>query len=373
MNRLRTWQSLPITRIALLLTAIVLVGQGCGSSADGGVLYSEDVGETWEYRVYVGQDRRRVLTIADQQITDIEIDPFDSNILYIGTDGGGIFKTNTRGEQWWQLPTNAANINDIEINPQEANELFVAVGAYIIRSQDSGETWDAIYQDTQEDAFITRVVVDWFNADRVYATTSLGQVVQSVDGGENWREVHKVNKGIANIAMSPADSRILYISEFDRSVHRTEDAGENWTDLFDNEAYQDEFLAEYGNAEKVKRVTIDVNNPDTIYISTDEGIVRSNDRGNSFELMETLFIEGRDENEFIRDVVSVPGRPGTLVYTVSNVIYKTTDYGSTWRVIEDFPSSRRITDIEPDPDNSEALFAGTRQVGGGGIPFLPTP
>lgn len=339
-----------------LLFGLTLVGAACSSSGDGGVFVSEDEGVTWSQQAYVGQSGRKTVTISSVDIQDIIPDPQHQNILYLATKADGIYKTETYGQQWSQLPLRPERIRDLAVDPIQTNNLYTVRENTIIKSVDAGATWEIVYTDSQE-AIITRIEVDWFNPDTIFASTSIGTVLQSQDAGMTWRVIFQVDEPIVGLEMDPTDSRVLYIIELDKALHKTTDRGATWTNLM-----TEELTKQYRDAGGIKQFSIDPNNSQRLYMSSKYGLLRSVDGGQTWETVKTL-IENRDsKNDAIRNIRVMPGESNVLFFTVERLIHKSLDGGVTWETIESFPSQRRITDLLIDPKQPDHLYAGVEQV-----------
>ncbi len=84
------------------------------------------------------------------RILVIAVDPDDPNTVYIGTDGGGIFKTiaaylNPIPWQWVGKPeTGLSNgvVRDIQINTSQTSIIYAATNGGVFRSIGGGGYWD---------------------------------------------------------------------------------------------------------------------------------------------------------------------------------------------------------------------------------------
>lgn len=335
--------------LALPLILISFLGASCKKTSDGGVFKSIDGGVTWEQKVFVGQQKKKVITISDVNVQDIAVDPTNSDIAYLATRENGIYKTDNGGDVWWQLSVTPDRIRDIAIDVQYPNNIYAVKNNNIIKSVDSGENWEIIYTDTQG-AIITRLDVDWYNQQRLMAVTSIGTVLTSEDEGRNWQVVYQVEEPLVGLVISHTDSRIFYVVELDKALHKTTDGGKTWTDLMDNDefdTFRDENEAQRAN--KVKIVTMDPNNSNVLYAVTEDGIIKTTDGGKSWEFVNTLIERGATQNTEIKAYTVKPDDSNTMYFGVKNLIHHTEDGGQTWQTIEDFPSKRRITAFYIDP------------------------
>lgn len=340
--------------IVTLLFTMTLFGASCQSTAsDGGVFKSEDQGETWKQKVFVGQQKKKTISISGLNIEKLFFDPHDSSIIYLASKTDGLYKTETAGEQWKKLDVGVGLIRDVSVDSQYTNNVYIAKGTNILKSTDSGESWESIYTDIQN-ANVTQVLVDWFNQQRIFATTSIGSVLFSEDEGVTWAVIYQVDEPITDLLMDATDSRVVYALELDQSIHKTVDNGLSWNSLFDSE-FKEEFKG-YG---RVKSMFMDPNNSQVLFITTPQGILKTYDGGVSWEYFETLIERGTQKNAQINNVVVTPGDSNSVLFSVGKLIHKTTDSGATWKTIETFPSTRKIIDFLIDPTNPDIIYAGT--------------
>jgi photosystem II stability/assembly factor-like uncharacterized protein len=157
--------------------------------------------------------------------------------FYMGSVGGGVWKTENSGRTWYPISDEGipiGSIGAIAVAPSNANIVYVGTGESDIRSQhsygigmykstDAGKTWTHIgLEDTQH---IGKVVVDPANPNRVYVA-ALGHVYdpnpergvyRSTDGGATWKKIlfntaDPNNVGAIDIALNPKNPKVLYAS-----------------------------------------------------------------------------------------------------------------------------------------------------------------
>jgi photosystem II stability/assembly factor-like uncharacterized protein len=181
------------------------------ATASGGVWKTVNEGVTWE-------------PVFDQQVStaigDIELDPQNPQVLWVGTgeanifrssqSGCGIFKTTDGGKTWSHMGLeNTFTIARIVINPKNTNTVYVAA---------SGHEWTT-------------------NPDRgVYKTT---------DGGKTWDKVLYVNEmtGAIDLVIDPSDPNTLYASTWQRIRKK-------WNDPRTEESYTGSGIWKTTNAGK---------------------------------------------------------------------------------------------------------------------------
>lgn len=392
--------------IGLFLGATALVGASCSGSSieDGGVYKSWDTAENWEQKVYVGLGKKdKPVLIDGAQINKMFIEPGNENIVY-ALSADALYKTYDHGEVWKKLDIDATGVNHLAIDPNFTNNIYLARGADIIKSTEGGEgSFEIVYRDSQA-AVISRLAVDWYyknkqDGRRLYAITTTGTILKSEDEGATWRSVHKTEDPLTQMVMSPDDSRVIYVMEYQRAIWKTTDGGKSWDNLFETNAdkikreereeEEEELVFEeiegeevvesdddkaqkitkarldfeesFPDADEVLQLAIDPNDGDILYITSEVGILRSDDGGETWERFETVISdEAKAENAKIRNIVVKPEDSKTLLFSVGRLIHKTEDGGKSWKVIENFPSAREITTLLFNPEEPDILYAGVQ-------------
>ena len=127
---------------------------------------------TWEYEngIFGGE--------ACQQIRQAEINPFDSNTMYFGTDTGGLYKTTNGGKSWYSVTNGAPGhcTKGLMCDNLDKDTVYVAYRSLgFFRSKDGGITWEYLLNDKDTKKVVTRgdtIVLD--DAGNVYLAASSG-------------------------------------------------------------------------------------------------------------------------------------------------------------------------------------------------------
>ena len=208
----------------------VLVGSGGDQYAKEGVglTGSEDNGESWR-----NSDDGFV---RDVHVSKLVIDPNNNNIFYATTqgeteytdkvgDGAGVFKSTDRGNNWTQINNglNSLETNVLAVDPNDSDVLYLGTdddGIY--KSINGGENWKKLIPTASFG--VGDIIVDPQNSNNVYMGTVdyfrlsesrgvLGDfgVYKSTDGGTTWE---KFNSGLNHLGVFSLElseeNRILY-------------------------------------------------------------------------------------------------------------------------------------------------------------------
>lgn len=214
------------------------------------------VGTTWSPKgpspISDGSQRNNGMTTA------IAVHPGDRNIIYIGTAGGGVWKTGDGGGVWRPLFDRQPSLGigepmSIALDPSDADIVYVGTSgrgrvspqrqAGLFKSVDGGASWTWLGSGfpagntgnasrfTAES--INAVVVDPIDSNVVHLASASG-VYRSTDGGQNW-VIGTGSGGDARSLVldrtSPSGARILYAGLSGSGVIRSTDDGRTWTQI----------------------------------------------------------------------------------------------------------------------------------------------
>lgn len=196
------------------------------------------------------------------RITEIKGNPKDSRVIYVGTAGGGVWKTTNGGITFKPIfDRYTMSIGCLELDPNNPDIVWVgtgetnvrnsvSVGDGLYKSTDGGETWKRVGFDDSERIAEVRIVPG--NSDLVYACV-LGHlwndhdtrgVYKSTDGGNTWKRVLFVDAktGCIDLEIDPQQPEIMFASMWQvrrwpwffksggpgSGLYRSEDGGEHW-------------------------------------------------------------------------------------------------------------------------------------------------
>jgi photosystem II stability/assembly factor-like uncharacterized protein len=186
-----------------------------------GVLRSEDRGQTWA-----------PAGMANQIVKSLAASPHEAGVVYAGVKPAGVFVTRDgsaiwselegfqgiRGRRWWRSPAEPpdwrAYVQALAISPTDPNVLVAGIefGA-VVRSDDGGQTWSNHRKGAIRDCH--GLTFHATNGDWVYqAGASLAGAAVSHDGGASWQQPRKGLKhhyGWA-CASDPERPEIWYLS-----------------------------------------------------------------------------------------------------------------------------------------------------------------
>lgn len=199
------------------------------------------------------------------RITSIEGVNKDGKTLYIGTAGGGIWKSTNAGasftpifDKYCQsigaLAIDQSNPKIIYAGTGESNmRNSVSIGNGIYKSSDEGSNWEKLGLDSTE--HISKILLDPSNPNIIYVAapgplwsdSPHRGLYKSMDGGKSWSKILYIDSktGCADLAIDPRNPQIIFATtwEFRRTpysfnsggkgsgLHKSMDGGKTWTKI----------------------------------------------------------------------------------------------------------------------------------------------
>jgi len=154
----------------------------------------------------------------------------NNNRLYAVAQGGGIWISDDSGVSWESLELlNSADqkrfvldYSCIDLYTGSSGEDIIYAGGQnvpLIKSIDSGDTWQVVYANTSNT--IREIRISPLNTNLIVAATSNG-ILKSADGGLTWTSF-AVGNSLEDIAFKPTDDNVIYATGYQKymSVWRT--------------------------------------------------------------------------------------------------------------------------------------------------------
>jgi photosystem II stability/assembly factor-like uncharacterized protein len=285
--------------------------------------------------------------------------PARTGEYYMGTTGGGVFKTTDGGETWAPVSDRyfGGTIGAIAVADANPDIVYVGGGEYPIRgnvshgdgvykSPNGGRTWD--YVGLVETRHIAKIRIHPSNPDIVYvaalgpvfAPSPARGVYKSTNGGRTWSRIlfRNDSTGAIDLVMDPSDPNTLYAGLWQAGrtpwqlvsggagsgLFKSTDAGATWTELTRNPGLPTGLIGNVGLA-------VSPANPRRVWaiIEADEGgVFRSDDGGATWTRLNDerklrqrawyytrIFADTRNEN---------------AVYVLNVQFWKSTDGGRTF-------------------------------------------
>ncbi len=274
------------------------------ATASGGLWKTENAGITWE-------------TPFDNEVSYslgvVTLDPNNPNVVWLGTGennsqrsvayGDGVYKSVDGGDSWEHVGLkNSEHIGEILIDPRDSNVVYVSSQGPlwnkggdrgIYKTTDGGKNWERILF-ISEHTGVSDMAFDPRNPDVIYATAYQrrrhiwtlinggpeSNIYKSTDAGKTWQKINKglpkVDLGRIGIAVAPSQPDTVYAiveaAEGKSGFFRSTNGGASWHKQSDYVARSPQYYQE---------IVVDPKNPDRVY-SLDTYMMVTEDGGKTF-------------------------------------------------------------------------------------------
>ena len=276
------------------------------------------------------------------RVTTVTGVPSEPSTFYMGSTGGGVWKTTDAGHTWKNISDGffeVASMGAVEVSQSNPNVVYAGTGSSKIRSN-----------------------------------VSIGHgIYKSTDAGKTWAFIGLRNAGqISTIRVHPSNPDLVYVAALgnpfvanpDRGIFRSADGGKTWKKVL--------FISHTAGAADLELMP---NAPDTLFAclwhgqrkpwtiisgAREGGIYKSTDAGDTW----TKLAGGLPNEIFGRANVSISG---TRLYALIEAkpgsgLYRSDDQGTTWKLVN--ASGNLITrpfyydTLGVDPNNPDVIWIG---------------
>lgn len=333
---------------SIIVLPLFLFGCGAKTSPDGGVLRSDDSGETWAQKavgdVTNGITPARIDSVVVKRLVSHPTD--ESTIYALATDG--VYRTRNDGEAWEKI-TPAVNAISFVIDPFDVTKHYLSIGNQIIKTSNEGTDWEIVYQDS-EGRQISKLLIDPISSNTLIAFLTTKRVLVTHNQGESWSTLSELPTDSyvrdAELLGGSLDEMIAITNN--QHILRTRDRGVSWEDLTESAQKEIEKLSDLAD--------LQVTSDGTVWMGSNHTLLRSADQGSTWSVVPTLLSSSQTVGVYAVD----PENPEAIYLVNGQTIHRTTNAGSTWVTLEHFGSSRPISSLLIRRNSgSEILFAGT--------------
>jgi len=244
--------------------------------------------------------------------------PVDRDIVFAGVEDAGLFRSTDGGDTWQELPG--------------------------LREHPTGHDW----QPGAGGLCLHTIIIDPGNPQRMYVAISAAGAFRSDDGGQTWRLVTRGLRSehlpepeataghcVHKLAMHPSRPDTVFMQKH-WDVCRTDDAGENWTEV------SGDLPSDFGFP-----VAVHPHQPETVYVipilSDSEHyppdgalrVARSRTGGNTWELLSKGLPQQHARTNVLRDALAVDSLDPCGLYfgTTGGHLFASSDEGDSWAAI----------------------------------------
>lgn len=199
---------------------------------------------------YIGPDSIPILYQTEYstgmgRIDCIEFHPTDSNIFWVGSPTGGLWKTMDGGLTWTPLSDDipSIGIGDIAVQANDPDIIYIGTGdrdafdldgVGLLKSWDGGNSWHSVNFDAvlEDELVVYQVLTHPSDTGVVLISTSEG-MYRTQNGGTKWTQVETGR--FKDLDPKKDDWNMILAGEYkggNARIMRTMDGGINWEEVF---------------------------------------------------------------------------------------------------------------------------------------------
>jgi photosystem II stability/assembly factor-like uncharacterized protein len=309
-------------------TQILFIG-----TSDGHVFRSDDGGGHWSLD-------GRVAPGHDHVVTAIVVDPRAHDTLLASSwelsgTGGGVWRSLDGGRNWESAGLEGHAVRALAEAPSNPDILVAGAVDGVFRSLDAGRTWQRISPEGRDDLVnFDSIAIDPRNPDTIYAGT-FHLPWKTTDGGQTWNPIHAgmvTDSDVMSLSVDPRDPDHVFASACS-GIYSSHDGGLNWV----------KYKGIPNLSRRTTHLVQDPQNPLTVYAATTLGLWKTTDDGASWHLV-------TPDTWSILSILIDPLHSNRVILGTERMgIEVSSDGGQTYSVANDGFSHRRIADLATDP------------------------
>jgi len=285
--------------------------------------------------------------------------PNKPNLFYMGSTGGGVWKTENGGQSWNNISDGffGGSIGAVSVSEYDNNVIYagggektlrgnVSYGYGIWKSEDEGNSWKQA--GLKNSRHISRIRIHPRNPELAYAAvigdiykpTEERGVYRTKDGGDSWERILFTNDhaGAVDLILDPNNPRILYASTWrvqrtpfsfesggeGSGLWKSTNSGDSWENISSNEGLPAGMLGIIG-------ITVSPVNSNRLWAiieAEDGGVFRSDDGGNKWiKINESRSLRQR---AWYYSRIYADSQEEDIVYVVNVAYHRSKDGGKTF-------------------------------------------
>jgi photosystem II stability/assembly factor-like uncharacterized protein len=290
-------------------------------------------------------------------VTGVPSQPFT---FYMGSTGGGVWKTTDAGHSWANISDGyfaAASMGALDVSLTDPNTIYAGTGSSKIRSNisigrgmykstDAGKTWTFI--GLRDVGQIATIRIHPTNPDTVYVAvtgnpfvgTKERGVYRTTDGGKTWKNLLFISDlvGAADLELQPGNPSVIFAcmwhaqrkpwtiisGALEGGIYKSADGGDHWTKL--GSGLPNELFGR-------SNVAISAANPKRIYALIEakpgSGLYRSEDSGATWTLVNGA--GNLTTRPFYYTTIGADPNNADVVWVGDEGWFKSTDGGKSFR------------------------------------------
>ncbi|MEX2008477.1 MAG: hypothetical protein WD850_03240 [Candidatus Spechtbacterales bacterium] len=316
---------------------------------EGGLYIFAQGSQDWARATVDGGDVKNLLVHDMAFVPQVD----GSVILLAGLDG--VYQSSDRGLRWTKVfkETFKGRVEAFVVDTRTPAPAIYASGlsengeSVVVKSPDGGATFQQILTAGPASKRVVGLALDRFSREKIYALTSDGIFLVSNDSGRSWSSEQIGGGSFVKLLMHPSDPSMLFALTRAGTFYKSTNSGATWRNM------EPVLTVNTTAPARVYSVAF-ASSGGTLYVGTDQGLLRSRNSGESFERIELLLASQR----VVTAVAVDPQRSGTIYVGAGQQLLRTTDEGATWQVSSGAIGAGWIGSLTVHPLDSDLVYIG---------------
>jgi uncharacterized protein YcfJ len=306
-------------------------------------MFNENMPGSWSY---IGNTSVPTGGGGAGRVNSVRHLPGSTTTFFACAPGGGLWKTTNSGVSWTMMNTDnlaSIGVSDVAIDPNDTDVMYIATGdgdagdTYslgVLKTTDGGLTWNTtgLNWAVTNQRTTNRILIDPSNSQNVIAATSNG-IYRTTNGGTSWTQVQ--SGSFKDLKFHPTNASIVYASS--DSFYKSTDGGATWTNITSG-------LPSASNVSRMA-LAVSVDEPTWVYIlagANDNGfygVYKSTNSGTTFTQPYTGSLNlmgwdpsGTDSGGQAWYDLALEADPSdaNVIYTGGVNVWKSSNGGTSW-------------------------------------------
>lgn len=221
------------------------------------------------------------------------------------------------------------SLTSLAIDRENPNIIYVGSKGFLFQTLDGGENWKNIFKVPGTNKAVNFIVINSTNSEIIYIATESG-IFKSKDGGVNWQAMpFGVKEDNVLVLLIDSENKGILFAGTERDIFMTKDAGRNWTKS-----------SEGLSGINVKSIAQNYIDRETLFASAKNELFRSEDSGRNWEKIFSVgSITDEYDNEYNKEdeLLNSPGwvsvdpfNPRIIYLATNRGVFKSKDNGDSW-------------------------------------------
>ena len=340
----------------ILILSLALLSASCFSNppVTGGIVKTTDGGADWQFSNTI--QGSTTVSLGAFEVSSMAIDPQNRQNVFAGGYSGGLYKSTNAGGSWANI-LSKIYVYDFGISPLDSKTMYAA-GSFagngeVVKTTDGGATWQEVYNEASSDSVVRNIALNPAGPSQMVIGTQSGNIIKSIDSGKDWQLLKNFQDQVNALLWK---NNAIYVLLKTKGLYISTDGGLTFTEITKGISKQsiDDIFPSSTAVSSFSHVAVSASNPSIIYITTDQGLYRTLDAGQTWTHLQ---LPVKSDASLTKAVTIAPESDSIVFTCVGATIYKTLDSGQTWQT-QKVATNGFINYILVDPTLPQIAYAG---------------